>query len=266
MIRHVRHILGIAAAVCVLGILSPIHAQQPIIVSVPSDTTVDGGKTFWLPVRVSEIRPEDNVMSFQIAIDYPEDIMAPTGLTDYDIALSDMLNFLEVNIVDGTLLCATHDRIIGSGTLFSVRYKVFGSTGDSTRRPVELVTIDSSAVFNDGVPAATLVGGSVLVSNPGVVSVGDAQPDRAEPRLFASPNPFNAEVLLRLEAPDFGNWRGEIVSVTGQVVRRWEMTGRTNRWTWDARDDNGNAVSSGVYLARLTNGMSHAQTKVTLLR
>ncbi len=266
MIQHFRYLLAIAAAVCVSGVFSPIHAQQPIIVSVPADTTVDGGKTFWLPVRVSEIRPEDNVLSFQIAIDYPEDIMAPTGLTDYDIMLSDMLNFLEVNIVDGTLLCATPNRIVGSGVLFSARFKVFGSTGDSTRRLVELVTIDSSAVFNDGVPAATLVGGSVLVSNPGVVSVGDAQPDRAEPRLFASPNPFNAEVLLRLEAPDFSNWRGEIVSVTGQVVRRWEMTGRTGRWTWDGRADNGNAASSGVYLVRLTNGMSHAQTKITLLR
>ena len=106
----------------------------------------------------------------------------------------------------------------------------------------------------------------MLVSNPGVVGVRDAQPDRTEPRLFASPNPFNAEVLLRLEAPDFNNWRGEIVSVTGQVVRRWEMTGRTDRWTWDARDENGNAVSSGVYIARLTNGVNCAQTKIRLIR
>jgi hypothetical protein len=71
----------------------------------------------------------------------------------------------------------------------------------------------------------------------------------------ASPNPFTAETHIRLDVPtDAGRVLLAVYDIAGRRVRRLDE-GRLPRGRhvvrWDGRDDQGRAVSSGVYLVRL---------------
>lgn len=83
------------------------------------------------------------------------------------------------------------------------------------------------------------------------------------------PNPFNPNTSIQLDLPRAGAARLEILDLTGRLVQRFELTAETpGRQTvsWLGRDNQGRHVASGVYLARVSQGVQVAQTKLVLLR
>ena len=57
--------------------------------------------------------------------------------------------------------------------------------------------------------------------------------------------------------------------MTGQTVRELvsqDMTSGVHSVTWDGRDDNGLAVSSGVYISRLQMGTQITAKQMMLIR
>jgi hypothetical protein len=88
------------------------------------------------------------------------------------------------------------------------------------------------------------------------------------------PNPFNPTTTLRLEVPfrQGGAPLGvELVvfDAQGRPVRslwRGGLAAGQHLVTWDGRDDAGNPVASGVYIARLTADGQRATSKLTLVR
>lgn len=68
------------------------------------------------------------------------------------------------------------------------------------------------------------------------------------------PNPFNTETTIEYSIPTKGVVNIEVYNVLGQKVRtllsQQQETGR-HQVVWDGKDDNGRAVSSGVYLIRV---------------
>jgi spore germination protein YaaH len=104
-----------------------------------------------------------------------------------------------------------------------------------------------------------------------VTDAGDARP-RDVALLPAYPNPFNAATRLRAERPGTGRAELTIYDVRGSRVRRWSQEGGagTASWDWDGRDDDGGAVASGVYVARLrfvgAGETRHASQRLLLLR
>jgi hypothetical protein len=248
--------------------LSGTVLARAVELSIP-DMTVDGGDTVWLPVEVSEILVADGVIAFQMLIDYPDWMMMATGAIRGGIASN---GSWAPSLGDGALAIgfAATMPLSGVGTLFEYEVIISKTVGDSARGEIIIGVIPWSApyIFNEGQPAATVRGGSILVSNPGVVNVA-GQPARSDPVLTASPNPFNATVRLRLNAPEPGLWQGMIVNTTGQVVRRWEVRAGyagSNGWTWDGLSDTGFPVSSGVYMAVVAGNKKRIVTRITLLR
>jgi hypothetical protein len=82
------------------------------------------------------------------------------------------------------------------------------------------------------------------------------------------PNPFNPSTTIGYMLPAGSDVRLEILSVLGQRVRLLENGYRaagTYTITWDGKDDNARAVSSGMYFCRLVAGGNAIRTRKLIL-
>ncbi|MCX6833427.1 MAG: T9SS type A sorting domain-containing protein, partial [candidate division Zixibacteria bacterium] len=83
------------------------------------------------------------------------------------------------------------------------------------------------------------------------------------------PNPFNPSTLIRFAVPKAGDVQLQVLNILGQKVRTLVNEFRavgTHEVQWDGRDDNGNAVSSGVYLYRIQAGNFVETKKMVLMK
>jgi len=82
------------------------------------------------------------------------------------------------------------------------------------------------------------------------------------------PNPFNPETTLKYQLPESADVTLEIYNMLGQVVRtlvnEQQSAGRYSI-QWDARNDNGHSLSSGIYFYRIQAGGEFAGVKKMLL-
>ena len=98
----------------------------------------------------------------------------------------------------------------------------------------------------------------------------DASEDECDalPKTFdfrAYPNPFNSSV--RFAWPELGEpARFEILNILGQRVRSLGVGTGVTSIEWDAHDDLGQQVPSGVYFARLVGQKATATVKIVLLK
>jgi len=85
------------------------------------------------------------------------------------------------------------------------------------------------------------------------------------------PNPFNPSTTISFSIPEDkkGKITLDIFSIRGRHVRSLidsELEIGNHMVVWDGSDDNGQNVSSGVYLYILRNGDSSISRKMTLLK
>ncbi len=83
------------------------------------------------------------------------------------------------------------------------------------------------------------------------------------------PNPFNAETAISFSLPTAGNCRFEIVDILGRTVRSIDLPALPaghRTVTWDAKDNFGNEVASGIYFYRVNFGGSSQVRKMVLLK
>jgi len=111
-----------------------------------------------------------------------------------------------------------------------------------------------------------LVGPETYVSE----QVGGAGP---LPRSFAleqnHPNPFNAATMIRFATPATARVDLAVYNVLGQRVAMLldgEIPAGVHNVAWDARSDDGRALSSGVYFIRMTAETYNETIRVVLLR
>ena len=138
----------------------------------------------------------------------------------------------------------------------------------ATNADGEVVGRWSSIPLNEGrrqVLELTLGGGARVVR---VASLASAEPAAAAKPAFAaeavpeasglapnSPNPFNSATLITYHLSGAGPVKLVIYNVLGQPVRTLVDVSRaagSYQVTWDARDDGGVLLSTGVYIARLS--------------
>ena len=82
------------------------------------------------------------------------------------------------------------------------------------------------------------------------------------------PNPFNPETTIKYQLPNAGDVTLEIYNMLGQVVRTLVSQHQTaGRYVvqWDAANDNGQDLSSGIYLYRVQVGGEFQDVKKMLL-
>jgi hypothetical protein len=83
------------------------------------------------------------------------------------------------------------------------------------------------------------------------------------------PNPFNPSTAIRFSMNKTGQVRLEIFNVLGQKVRTLIdnlYPAGSHSVIWDAADDDGRKVSSGVYLYRLENGEESFTRRMTFIK
>ena len=129
--------------------------------------------------------------------------------------------------------------------------------------------ISSTAFDNDGkVWVGTSVG--VFIYDP---SQSETEIEKNMPENIAIknnyPNPFNPTTTIEFDLPETGMASLTIYNIAGQKVRElltgYKSAGK-HRIVWDGTDENGNAVSAGVYIARLKAGEVVAMGKMVLIR
>ncbi len=84
-----------------------------------------------------------------------------------------------------------------------------------------------------------------------------------------APNPFNPTTTIHFGLPESGPVRLVIYDVNGRLVRTLVAGHRTagrHEAKWDARDEAGRVVASGVYLYRLTAGADVSVRRMVLVR
>ncbi|GEM_PF-7116020 len=82
------------------------------------------------------------------------------------------------------------------------------------------------------------------------------------------PNPVRDVAELSFSLPKAGPYRLRVYNAAGQLVRTLDGSGLAgpNRVNWNARDDGGRAVASGIYLYRLDACGNRATRKAVVLR
>ena len=111
--------------------------------------------------------------------------------------------------------------------------------------------------------------GSVSRSNVIEVILGARMPLPTEFAVNVYPNPFNPSTTISYELPEGAPVTVVIYDVVGQQVRhlisQFNSAGRY-QVQWDARDNQGRGVASGVYIARIDAGTSTLSQKMLLLK
>ena len=84
-----------------------------------------------------------------------------------------------------------------------------------------------------------------------------------------APNPFNSQTVLSYFLPKSGPVRLELFSVTGQrvaILHQGPQQAGYHRLRWEAQDDEGHPLASGIYFYRLETTNDILTRKLTLLR
>jgi len=83
------------------------------------------------------------------------------------------------------------------------------------------------------------------------------------------PNPFNPTTKIRFDLPEFSQTKVTIWNMLGQKVATLfsgELPAGSHSITFDARNENGNLLPSGVYIYRVESGSYVATKKMMLLK
>ncbi|HMI30795.1 MAG TPA: FlgD immunoglobulin-like domain containing protein, partial [Candidatus Limnocylindrales bacterium] len=152
------------------------------------------------------------------------------------------------------LLTSVDGQVNGGGGKDKFRMKI-------TNKLTGVMVYDSQLGAADSSAASTLIdGGSIVIhTNSGFLSAdapGSESGAPAKNALFQNaPNPFNPATMLRFTLAEPGRVTLRIYSVRGELVKtlqdQWLPPGAYQA-SWDGRDGNGRAVSSGAYFAMIS--------------
>ncbi len=138
---------------------------------------------------------------------------------------------------------------------------------------------DDSPFMTEGYPGifgyngsgCTILFDNFMVTEP--ISVVRVDEDPSLPETFALhqnyPNPFNPVTTIRFDLPQADHIRIDIYNILGKRVRTLvneEVTAGRQQVMWDAKDDFGRQVASGMYLYRVSGERYNATKRMVLLK
>ncbi|MBI2504702.1 MAG: T9SS type A sorting domain-containing protein [Candidatus Latescibacteria bacterium] len=154
----------------------------------------------------------------------------------------------------------------------SVAIVAYGQTATEGNLGVSLVFRTKAEIENSWIELteAQLQDGSYGLNQ--VASLGQVQVQtRPEVYHLADnyPNPFNPETTLKYQLPEAADVKLEVYNVVGQVVRTLVANHQdAGRYVvqWDAANDNGQPLSSGIYFYHIQAGDFQKTKKMLLLK
>ena len=211
-----------------------------------------------------------------------EEMVVDVGLADfaelkaYGFTVNydaDRLEFVKVlggaGILGETELAQPHIVAQGDGAISLAAYGQIVDKGELDLSLVFRPTMeieDSRIYFSEG----QLRDGNYGVNQ--VARLGEVQ-IQTRPEVFALadnyPNPFNPETTIKYALPEAVDVRLDIYNMLGQMVRTMVADNQSpGRYVvrWDATDESGNALSTGIYFYRLRAGDFLETKKMLLLK
>ncbi len=135
------------------------------------------------------------------------------------------------------------------------------------------VNKDGTLLHHDSNTSLSKAAPVLAATEDAAVSVGSVETTPAVPTEFALeqnyPNPFNPTTTIRFRLPDAGHVSVRIFNTLGQEIRLLvenDFGPGLHSIIWDGRNDNGNSVSSGLYLYQIQSGKFSQVKKMTLLK
>ncbi len=119
---------------------------------------------------------------------------------------------------------------------------------------------------------ASFTWSALLVSLPGtdlVANVSSVPPNSFYRLMQNYPNPFNPTTEISFELPKGGTTTLRILNMLGQELRTvtaGDLKAGTHSYTWDATDNSGRRVASGIYFYQLRSGNFSAIKKMAVLK
>jgi hypothetical protein len=235
---------------------------QFVVVYDPSAGFITGGGFIDSPAGAYVADPDlTGKANFGFVSKYEKGAEIPTGNTEFNFKAGD-LNF-HSDTYQWLLVnqSGTNAQYKGDGTIngdlapnnelykFMIWAKDLDPDGDDTFR-IRIWYEDGDEVVVYGNIKIHTTGGG-----PGAVSAqGDVLPE-AFALLQNHPNPFNPTTTIRYDVPrGGGHVTLRVYNVSGQLVRTlvsgFEAAGQKSA-TWDATDDRGQTVSTGIYFYQL---------------
>ena len=83
------------------------------------------------------------------------------------------------------------------------------------------------------------------------------------------PNPFNPKTKIAFNTTNDAKIELVIFDINGRLVREFDISGKSPGYhvvEWDALDNNGNQVSTGVYFIQFTSEASYQVKKIVFLK
>ncbi|MDY0325268.1 MAG: FlgD immunoglobulin-like domain containing protein [Candidatus Cloacimonadaceae bacterium] len=108
------------------------------------------------------------------------------------------------------------------------------------------------------------------LNNETVSNEDPIAPGLQNPKLGQNyPNPFNPSTTIALDMPQKGEIELAIYNTKGQLVKKLfqgKLAQGSHSFTWNGQDENGNAVSSGLYFYSAAQGEMRQSRKMILMK
>gem|GEM_PF-1554811 len=185
-----------------------------------------------------------------------------------------MVRFSNVYAKDSILVVTwMDDRFGANNNEVMVRYSTnYGQTWSEEER-LSYGYFDSHAPFScitgnrihvlwgDGRPEAP---GLYYSNNDLFMGIDEPELPTGHSLLSAYPNPFNSSVIF--SSSDKESKAIEIYNIAGQLVKTLYNNGKEVKVIWNGTDDDGQALSSGIYLVVVKTSLGMQHIKVTYLK
>jgi hypothetical protein len=234
----------------------------PVLAGLNSDTRLDLNAGSTLP-RIGE--------ELTVAVDLADfvEVKGYGFSVNYDPSVLEFVRATGDNTLGESKLAQPQVANKADGT---VAVAAYGQTATQGNLGVSLVFRAKAEIENSNIDVteAMLQDGSYDLNQ--VASLGTVQV-QTRPEIFGLadnyPNPFNPETTLKYQLPEAADVKLEVYNVVGQVVRTLVASHQNaGRYVaqWDATNDNGQPLSSGIYFYHIQAGDFQKTKKMLLLK
>ena len=230
-------------------------------VDLPQETV--NTETFTVPVQIGSYSGID-VTAYYCRLPYDSDNFSLLSVSSQG-CLTESWNSPELNRLADDMVTISQsgsDALQGPGDLFKLVFQV------NTDENVTLNLSWDEFLFNNGNPQA--------VTSDGYVTYASGQTgiqSQIIPQDYAlkqnTPNPFNPSTQIGYALPEAGKINLDVFSINGKRVRSYTVDHPcpgVYTLTWDGRDNQGNALSSGTYIYRMRCNEFQQYMKALLIR